>query len=261
MTIEFWVLVALLLGLASAFVLWPLWRVDLPGGAAVAGVGSDEPRHWLGVWLVTGLAAGTVLLYCVVGHPQGMEASTSPSSSTQQTQASGQALDAASPNASEQGAGPSPAQIEAMVQRLATRLQAQPDDVAGWEMLIKSYETLGRFDQAVLAYRNLMRLKKTDADMLSNYAVALGMSQGRRLSGEPEAALNQALKLDPRHPQALGLAADAAYEREDYPLAIQRWRQLLAHLPADEPLRQQVQALIDKAQSLQARNDAKAKKD
>ena len=39
--------------------------------------------------------------------------------------------------------------IEDMVERLRNRLQTQPDDVRGWQMLGRSYVVINRFDDAV----------------------------------------------------------------------------------------------------------------
>ncbi len=256
---SFLTLASMMFLLAAVVVVWPLWRADVRAAEPVSALRGREPHRWLGIWLVTAVLGVAVWLYVVLGSPQGIEVSV-PSAVAEQEALSADATSDATPHDAGTPTGvPAAPQVEAMVQRLATRLQAQPNDPAGWQMLAKSYETLGRFDQAVLAHRNLMRLRKPDADTLSNYAVALGMSQGQRLGGEPEAALNEALKLDPRHPQALGLAADAADEREEHRLAMSRWRQLLAVLPASDPLRAQVQGRIDKAQALLSRDEAHAK--
>ena len=150
------------------------------------------------------------------------------------------------------GDEPGPAQIEAMVAGLARRLEAQPGDAAGWRMLARSYETLRRFDEAAAAYRRLAALQPSDADVLVDQAVALGMSQGQTLAGEPEALLNQALKLDSRHPQALALSGSAAFERRDYRRAIAQWQKLLAHVPPEAGMRAVIQANIDKANALRA---------
>ncbi|MBY0235960.1 MAG: tetratricopeptide repeat protein [Burkholderiaceae bacterium] len=134
-----------------------------------------------------------------------------------------------------------PEQIEAMVQRLSSRLKDKPDDAAGWRMLARSYEQLGRFDQAVPAYRQLQGLTPNDADMLTDFAVTLGLSlEVRSLQGEPERLILQALKVKPDHLQALALAGSVAFEREDYALAAQRWRRVLAAVPADSPLARSV---------------------
>lgn len=143
-----------------------------------------------------------------------------------------------------------PAQIEGMVARLAQRLQSQPDDVAGWRMLAKSYETLERFPQAVAAYQRLLTLQTPDADLLTDYAVTLGMSHGQTLIGEPEAIINQALKLDPRHVQALALSGSAAFEARQYARAKAQWTKILNLIPQDAEIRASIEANIDKAQSL-----------
>jgi cytochrome c-type biogenesis protein CcmH len=143
-----------------------------------------------------------------------------------------------------------PAQIEAMVARLAERLKAQPDDIKGWRMLARSYETLRRFDQAVLAYQRLQQLAPNDAEVLVDHAVALGMSSGQTLSGEPERLLQQALAIDPSNVQALALVGSAAFERRDYASAIKPWQQLLALAPPDSDIARSITASIAKAQAL-----------
>ena len=137
-----------------------------------------------------------------------------------------------------------------MVQRLAQRLQNQPNDPDGWRMLIKSYETMGRLDDAVQAYQRLLTVAPPDPDLLTDYAVTLGMSRGQSLAGEPEALLKRALKLDPRHVQALALSGRAAFEQGDYRRAVVQWQTLLALLPPDAPLRASIEADTDKARAL-----------
>src|SRR5205823_3696092 len=95
------------------------------------------------------------------------------------------------------GAAIGPAQIEAMVARLATRLKNEPDDPDGWRMLAHSYETLRRFDAAVDAYRHLIALEPKNADALTDCAVALAMSLNQDLSGEPERLIDRALAINP----------------------------------------------------------------
>ncbi|MDM9007153.1 tetratricopeptide repeat protein, partial [Klebsiella pneumoniae] len=146
------------------------------------------PRRGNAIGLGLALALFTAFMYAMVGNPAALLPQTAPDSPAQ-------APDQAQVNAGQGPAGNgaggmTPAQIEGMVARLAQRLQQQPDDVAGWRMLVRSYETLGRYPQAVDAWRRLLALKPDDPDLLTDYAVTLGMSQGQSLAGEPEAALN-----------------------------------------------------------------------
>jgi cytochrome c-type biogenesis protein CcmH len=149
------------------------------------------------------------------------------------------------------------AQIEGMVARLAQRLQNQPDDAAGWRMLAKSYETLGRFPQAVEAYKHLLALQQPDPDLLTDYAVTLGMSLNQTLVGEPEAVIRQALQINPNHVQALALSGSADFEKRDYAQAMAQWRHLLSLVPPDADIRASIERNIAKAQSL-AERDAEA---
>lgn len=223
-------------GVAWGVILQPLWSAAR--GAA------------LGLCvLLLGLAA---VAYAAVGRP-GMWGDRVVHESAQSS-AAAQAPGAQGPGDAE--AQVSQAQIEGMVQRLSERLQRNPDDAAGWRMLVRSYETLGRFDEAVKAWERLFQIAPPDADQLTEYAVTLGMSQGQRLAGEPEKVLEAVLQREPNHVQALALSGSAAFERHDYARAIERWQRLLKQAPADEDVRQRIGAQIDKARELAKREAA-----
>lgn len=208
------------------------------------------PRPWAALGWGAAVLAFTVALYAGVGTPQAWRGDASWPA---QAAASPAGRAAPGPQALAQAqAGMTPAQIEAMVARLAQRLQAQPDDVAGWRMLVRSYETLGRYDAAVAAWRRLFALQPPDADQLTEFAVTLGMSQGQTLAGEPEQALQQALRQQPDHLQALALLGSAAIERGDHAQAIAHWRQILRHAPPDGDVRAGIEAQIAKAEALAA---------
>jgi len=64
-------------------------------------------------------------------------------------------------------------QMLAMVQGLAERLRARPDDAAGWAMLARSYATLGRHAEALPAYVKALALSPDDAGLKADYAAAL----------------------------------------------------------------------------------------
>ena len=56
------------------------------------------------------------------------------------------------------------AMIEAMVESLAARLAENPDDVQGWRRLARSYEVLGRTEDAAAAWTMVSRLAPDDAE-------------------------------------------------------------------------------------------------
>lgn len=193
---------------------------------------------------VGGLVAAVALsTYQVVGTPQGLDVATAaPPSVSSKPPFTEAAADGAV----------TAEQIEGMVARLAEKLKAKPDDVNGWHMLARSYETLRRFDQAVDAYQHVLKLTPNDATVMVDYAVTLAMSSGQSLSGEPERLINRALEIDPGNLQALALAGSAAFERQDYAQAIAPWRKILAQAPPDSEMARSIAASIDKAEALSA---------
>lgn len=240
----FFLFAAALTALALLFVLPVLLRAA-PASTSPQLAGTPQPPRAVRSAALIGLALplGAAVVYALQGQPQTL---TAPAALRAEAPSS-TAIDNASASDSV-----TPERINAMVQRLAERLKTQPDDVAGWRMLARSYETQGRFDQAVEAHRQLARLLPRDAGVLADQAVALGMSRDQHLSGEPEKLLQQALALEPDHAQALALLGSAAFERADYPHAIALWQRILSRLPADDEMAVSIAQSIDKARTLAA---------
>jgi cytochrome c-type biogenesis protein CcmH len=209
---------------ALAFALAPLLRRD---SAVATGPAPRRRRDWSAIGVGLALPVAAVTLYAAVGTPRALLA----------------------PQAQDAAAAIGPAQIEAMVNRLAERLKNDPEDVDGWRMLAHSYETLRRFDAALDAYRHLLALEPNNPDVLTDAAVALGMSLNQDLSGEPERLIDRALALNPNHVQALALKGSAAYERGDYAQAIQPWKKILATVPQDSGMARSIAASVAKAEA------------
>ncbi|MGI9068350.1 MAG: c-type cytochrome biogenesis protein CcmI [Pyrinomonadaceae bacterium] len=140
--------------------------------------------------------------------------------------------------------------IEANVAKLAGRLEENPGDVQGWIMLGRSYVNLEKYKEASNAYAKATALKPDDADLLGDYAFALGMANGQRLQGQPVELINKALKLDPENPKALELAGSAAFEAKNYSQAISYWQKLLQKAPPNSELAQALSQRITEAKSL-----------
>jgi cytochrome c-type biogenesis protein CcmH len=157
----------------------------------------------------------------------------------------------ASLDSSGQPSGPmGQAGIEANVAKLAARLEQNPSDVQGWIMLGRSYVNLEKYSEASNAYAKATALKPNDADLLGDYAFALGMANGQRLQGKPLELINKALKLDPENPKALELAGSAAFEAKNYSQAISYWQKLLEKTPPNTELGQALSQRVNEAKSL-----------
>lgn len=147
-------------------------------------------------------------------------------------------------------------QINQMVDSLAAKLQAKPDDPKGWAMLARSYRILGRLDEAKLAFEKAGDFVHTDADILLDYATTLGSLAGNRLEGQSAQLIEEALKLSPENPNALMLSGVSAYHRADYAGAVKQWEKLLTLIDPASQDAQQIQANIADAQSKLSPGDA-----
>src|SRR4029453_10548062 len=186
----------------------------------------SERTRWIAAMaLVACVPVVAGVLYFSLGNPAAMNAQP----------ASAQADPAGDP------------QIVAMVDQLAKKLQANPDDVEGWALLGRSYRVLGRFDASAMAYNEASKRLPPNASLYVDWAEAIAQAQGRTLVGQPTELLERAIKLEPDHVKALALLGAAAMERNDRPAAIAFWTKLRGLLPPDSPQARQIEAALAQA--------------
>jgi cytochrome c-type biogenesis protein CcmH len=140
------------------------------------------------------------------------------------------------------------AQIEAMVERLAQKLEEHPDDAEGWYMLGRSYSVLGKRAEAVEAFRKLVALRPKDGGALADLADAVASRQGS-LDGEPQKLIEQAVAASPDNPKALSLAATVAFNSNDMPKAADLWQRALKNVDPASELARQIQGALNEARS------------
>lgn len=226
--IEFGLAAGAMVALALWFVLPPLLRRE-PADDTTA---MSAPRQrWPVLLVALALPAIAAAHYLALGHTASLVAPPA----------------AVLPAAAGPAIGLS--QIEAMVARLAARLQQQPDDAEGWRKLARSYETLRRFDQAADAYRHLLAIEPDNPDVLVDYAVVLGMTLNHSLAGAPLEQINRALAVAPNHVQALALSGSAALERGDKAYAVLQWKKILAQVPPDSDIAKSIAGSIANAEA------------
>lgn len=141
------------------------------------------------------------------------------------------ALAATNPQAAQQ------LSVEAMVQRLAQRLQQNPEDAEGWAMLGRSHSVQQKYADAAQDYARANEQSASgNADWLVAEGEALAMSRNRDLQGRPQQLFAAALKLQSDHIRALWLSGMAAIQAGNDAAAIQHWL-ALAKLPIPDELR------------------------
>ena len=190
---------------------------------------STTQSRWTAITVGVAVPACAFAIYLLVGSPQLLRP----------------------PPAADPAAELTPHEIEAMVERLAERLKTDSANVEGWMLLARSYGAFGRFKESADAYSNAVKLKPGDAQLLADYADALGMASGRRLEGEPEKLIARALEIDPRNLKALALAGTVAFERKNYPAAAGYWERMLPLVPPDSDDARSIRANVDEARSLE----------
>ena len=167
--------------------------------------------------------------------------------------APGQPGAATAPAGADAGAAPhelGSAQIEGMINTLAEKLKAEPNNADGWLMLGRSYAALQRYPEAIPAFRKAMELQPKNALAMADLADAIAMTQQRSFKGEPTKLIEAALKAEPDNLKALALAGTLAYENKDLPGAVKHWERAVKAGPADNELVRQLQENINEVRKM-----------
>jgi cytochrome c-type biogenesis protein CcmH len=134
--------------------------------------------------------------------------------------------------------------VEAAIARMEAHLTASPDDAKGWAALAPVYMHLGRFDDAVRAFGEILRVEGEGATARANYGEALVGAAGGVVTADARASFDKALAEQPGLPAArfyLGLAAE---QDGDKAKAIAIYQALLSETPAGAPWIEALQARL-----------------
>ena len=121
--------------------------------------------------------------------------------------------------------------LEQMVGVLAARMKEKPDDLRGWILLARSYETLHRYADALDAYGKARALSSDNPELLADYADALVMANGGRFNDEAGELLLKAIKAQPKNVKALWLLGHWKNQQGAYKEALDYWQRAAALLP------------------------------
>ena len=138
--------------------------------------------------------------------------------------------------------------IRNMVDGLAQRLKTQPNDLAGWQQLAQSYGVLDDRVGARDAWAKAAALAPTDFDTQSSYAEAMLGTQAVGDKSLPPGFPDVVKRMQALRPKSyITLFYGGLVEKANGNIAGARayWQELLATLPADLPIRAQVQRNLD----------------
>ncbi|BEI38447.1 hypothetical protein PHIN8_03910 [Polynucleobacter sp. HIN8] len=167
-------------------------------------------KKWSTIFIASTLPIGAIVLYLFVGSPLALYLPEANQGQPQLTQQD----------------------IEGMVERLAQRLEKDPNNAEGWQMLGRSYAALQRMPEALAAYKKALALNPNNAPLLVDYADLLAF-ENKSIKGEPIRLVQKALQIDPNNLKGLALAGTASFETGDYKKAEEYWSRAKGLVPAN----------------------------
>jgi len=240
MSSVFWFIAGVLAGATATFVAIPLWR------ASAGTLGRGRLRYAVAAGAVVAFGVSAFLIYLAIGSPgsvHGQDASIAPPHPTMSPQAP--------------GGGGAAQSMEAAAAKLAERLAREGGSAEDWELLAKSYDFLGRPDDAKRARARIAPSGAAAAATTASAATApvegLSAKSVSLLSGQMEAArtgggmqasasgaaasaddsknlqeLERRVRSNPRDTQSLLDLAGLQRKQHDYVKARETYKRLMA---------------------------------
>ena len=150
--------------------------------------------------------------------------------------------------------------LYAAVAKIESHLIAHPNDGPGFKVVAPAYMRLGRYDQAVKAFSEALRLLGDNPDLRADYGEAQVATAGGIVTADARASFQQALAKKPQSAKARYYLALAAEQDGDKPRAAEMYQTLLADAPPNAPwaqaVRDRLAALGEKAPAPTAKVDA-----
>jgi cytochrome c-type biogenesis protein CcmH len=192
-------------------------RLIAAADAAVAPTRKGKPPTWgrraVIVAALVALPIGAISLYLAIGSPS----------------LPGQPL------AARAGMPPAKRPIDILVAKMEVDLERNPNDGKRWEEIGRAYIQVERFNDAVRAWRNALRILGDSAERQSDLGESVMAAANGVVTTEAQAAFERAIALDPSMMSArffLGVAAQQDGRREE---AAKIWRNMIATAPAGAP--------------------------
>jgi len=188
---------------------------------------------WVAIGLVAVVAVCATALYALMGHPE--------LTSRTVARATAPAQPASGPDAQSQHPM---GEVSTMIAGLEGRLQQNPNDAQGWQMLGWSYMRTNRPADAAKAYGRAVALDPGNAEYLSAQGEAMVQSEGK-VSDDAAAIFRRALKGDANDPRSRYFLAIYRDQQGDHRGAMKDFITLLKSAPPDAPWAAQVRNYVE----------------
>jgi cytochrome c-type biogenesis protein CcmH len=134
--------------------------------------------------------------------------------------------------------------LDNLVAQVEAHLEKNPTDGRGWAVLAPVLAKLGRFDDAVRAFRNAIAYGGDNAARRADLGEVLMAAAGGVVTSEAKAEFERGIALDADDVKANYFLGVAAEQDGRKPEAVSIWRAMLAKAPPDAPWRAFVQAAL-----------------
>jgi cytochrome c-type biogenesis protein CcmH len=125
--------------------------------------------------------------------------------------------------------------VDNLVAQVQAHLEKNPTDGRGWGVLAPVLARLGRYDEAVRAFRNAIAYGGDSSDRRADLGEAIAGAAGGVITAEAKTEFERAVATNPDDVKAryfLGLAAEQDGRNAD---AASIWREMLAKAPPEAP--------------------------
>lgn len=135
--------------------------------------------------------------------------------------------------------------LEQLVSRAEGQLAKNPNDIRGWKVLAPIYLSMGRTDDAVIAWRNAVRIEPENIDNKGALAETLVAAGQGVVTEEARALFAELLAARPGDPKSRFYLAMSLGQQGDLAGAEAAWRGLIADSPPDAAWLQATRARLD----------------
>ena len=188
---------------------------DHPAAAAAALDSGRVARRWTVLGLATTMSLAALGLYLVVGTPGAPDAPFAARSHAMQSE--------------------DMPDINVALPRLEARLKAKPDDLEGWLLLARSYDSLDRYADAVDAYAHALALSNNRPDVVAAYAESKVLQEGGVVTPETRKLFEDVRAKDPESVPARYYLGLVKVQEGDAEAGVRDWLAIQAAAPPDAP--------------------------
>lgn len=139
--------------------------------------------------------------------------------------------------------------MERAIEKLAQRLEQEPDNLKGWAMLGRSYKATNRPQEAEKAFDRAGSYLDTDAAALAAFADVAAVNRNGNFAGKPLELIQRALRVDPDHAMSLWLLGSAEFKAARYAAAAAAWERLAPQFAPDSEDGRAIASALDDART------------